>query len=241
MKKLIIFLISLKFTFASYYAVIKPYREFNIKASVSGRVEFVKKEAEGRLVKNDLVIKLDSKIDKIELQKSLEKLKNLESILSYQEDILKSFEKVKSKSKVDKDNQKIVVLNTKNQIADLENKIALLKDKIQKKQIFIKNKYIDTIFVDIGDFVNPGARLIKAYDLSKAKLEIFVSVDKIDNIKNRMIYLNGKKTNLKINKIYKVADGKHISSYKCEIILPNPKSFSKLIKVEFKWVNFIMN
>ena len=234
MKKLILFLISLNFAVASYYAVIKPYREFNIKASVSGRVEFVKKEAEGRLVKNDLIIRLDSKIDEIELEKSLEKLKNLKQILLFQEDILKSFQKVKSKSKVDKDNQKIIVLNTKNQIADLENKIATLKDKIQKKQIFIKNKYIDTIFVDVGNFVNPGAKLIKAYDLSKAKLEIFVSVDKIKNIKNRAIYLNGKKTNLKINKIYKVADNKHLGSYKVEIILDKPKTFSKLIKVEFK-------
>lgn len=46
--------------------------------------------------------------------------------------------------------------------------------------------------------------------------------------------LIGKKSNLKIDKIYKVADSKHISSYKVEIIVPNPKTFSRLVKIEFK-------
>jgi len=60
MKKLILFLISLNFAVASYYAVIKPYREFNIKASVSGRVEFVKKEAREKMIKNELDVRIDS-------------------------------------------------------------------------------------------------------------------------------------------------------------------------------------
>jgi len=59
-------------------------------------------------------------------------------------------------------------------------------------------------------------------------------MDSAMDIKNKTIYLDGKKSDLKISKLYTVADTKHISSYKCEIIIPAPKTFSKLTKIEFK-------
>jgi hypothetical protein len=73
-----------------------------------------------------------------------------------------------------------------------------------------------------------------AKDLSKGKLEIFLPINSANSYTNKTIYLDSVKTDLKINKIYKVADSKNISSYKCEIIIPNPKKFSKLVKIEFK-------
>ena len=70
--------------------------------------------------------------------------------------------------------------------------------------------------------------------LSAGKLEIYIPIDQAANIKNKSIYLNGLKTDLKISKLYKIADTTHISSYKCEIVIPTPKSFSNLVKIEFK-------
>ncbi|RXJ75128.1 HlyD family secretion protein, partial [Arcobacter sp. F155] len=85
-----------------------------------------------------------------------------------------------------------------------------------------------------GDYVTAGTLLYEAKDLSKGKLEIYVPILDIDDIKNKTIYLDGEKTNLKIEKIFDVADSQHISSSKVKIVLNNPKKFSRLIKIEFK-------
>jgi hypothetical protein len=71
-------------------------------------------------------------------------------------------------------------------------------------------------------------------DLSRAKLTIYLSSDELKNLKSKKIYLDGKVTNLKFNKIWRVADSKNISSYKAEIVLKPIANFSKLIKVEVK-------
>ena len=92
---------------------------------------------------------------------------------------------------------------------------------------------INNINVKLGDFVNAGALLYVADDLSKAKVEIFLPIDKAKVQSSKVIYINGKETTYKINKLYKVADIKHISSYKCEIIIDAPKKFSELVKIEF--------
>ena len=65
-------------------------------------------------------------------------------------------------------------------------------------------------------------------------MEIFIPISDYESIQNKTIYLDGEKSDLKINKIYEVADSKHISSYKCEIVIENPKTFSRLVKIEFK-------
>jgi len=92
----------------------------------------------------------------------------------------------------------------------------------------------EPLYVKKGDYVNPGTLLYTAYDLSSAKVEVFVPIKQADTLKNKTIYINDKKTNLKINKMHNVADTKHISSYKCEIILNKPTKFSEVLKVSFK-------
>lgn len=116
----------------------------------------------------------------------------------------------------------------------MEMQAANFKNNIAKKEIKIKNIYLSSIEVEVGDFVNAGGLLYKGYDLSSGKLEVFLPINEIDSFKIKTIYLDGIKTNLKISKISKVADEKNISSYKAEIIIKNPKTFSKLVKVEFK-------
>jgi hypothetical protein len=71
-------------------------------------------------------------------------------------------------------------------------------------------------------------------DFSKGKLEFFIPINDAEMLKSKTIFLDGEKTDLKINKMYQVADSTHISSYKCEIVIKNPKEFSKLYKIEFK-------
>ncbi len=85
-----------------------------------------------------------------------------------------------------------------------------------------------------GDFASFGLPLAVVDDLSKAKVTIYLSDKELENIENSSIWINGKKSSLKFNKIWKESDEKFISSYKAEIILPPKYNFSSLIKVEIK-------
>ena len=110
-----------------------------------------------------------------------------------------------------------------------------LKESISKKSIWLKNRLLYKILVHKGDFVNMGTPLAEIKDLTKAKLIIFLEKDELQSIESKIIYIDDKKTDYKISKIWSVADNKFISSYRAEIIIKNPKEyFSKLVKVELK-------
>lgn len=217
-----------------FYGVLNPIKSFAVKGSISGEVVFVNKSLEKSFIKNSLIIKLDDKVDMIELEQTKIKLNNLKEMRVIESELLDSYNKVSSKTKMERDAQKIKVLSMESSIADMEIKIATLKNNIAKKNIKLSNIYLSSIEVEVGDFISSGGLLYKAFDLSKGKIELFIPIKEIDNIKNKIIHLNGEKTNLKISKISKVADEKNISAYKVEIIINNPKIFSKLVKVEFK-------
>lgn len=236
MKKIVsglLLLSSISFA-TSYFAKVEPIKSYTIKASVSGKILYANNSLESKTVNNALIVKLDDSIDNVDLQQSQKKLQNMQQILKLQDETLEKFKKVSSKSKFDRDNQRIVILNTASTINDLKTKIATLKDRIKNKNLKEKNSYIYDVAVEVGDYVAPGTLLYTAMDLSQGKVEIFIPIDDALSIKDKVIYLDDKKTDLKITKLYNVADSKHISSYKCEIIIPKPKTFSKLVKIEFK-------
>lgn len=219
----------------SYYSKVEPIDNYNVKSSVSGKVIFTNDKLESSYIKNNAtIIKIDSYTDEVDLNNSQKRLKILKKIRDIDEDTLKSFNKVSSKSKFDKDLQKIKILNIKSSITELETKIEKLKDTIKKKNLVEKDRYLYNISVKVGDFVNPSSLLYTTSDISNGKLTIFISKENIKDIKNKKIYLDDKETDFKISKLYKIADKKHISSYKCEIIVPAPDIFSKLMKIEFK-------
>ncbi len=230
----IVILLNLSIFANEYFAKLQPLETYSVKAAVSGQVIYVNDSIKGLKAKNTTIIKLDSKVDKVELNQTRNKIKTYKQIIKIEKGTLKKFQRIKSKSQVDKDNQKIKVLNLENQMADLITKKAVLEDKLDKKLLIENNRYISDINVKVGDFVNAGTLLYIADDLSKAKLEIFLPIDKAKAQSSKVIYINGKETTYKISKLYEVADIKHISSYKCEIIIDAPKNFSKLVKIEFK-------
>ena len=228
-----------------YYGKVEPYQTYNIKADISGKVVEVNKSAEGSFYKG-IVIKIDDYQNKIDLKNSKIQLKNFENILKSQKEILKRkkriyevYKTLKTKSQLDKDlkfydyQNSIITLNqTKNTISNLKAQILKLEDTISKKSISFKN-YIYAIQINKGDYINLSAPIATTMDLSKLKIEIYVPIDKIGSIKNKKIYINDKISNFKVNKIYKVADSKYVTSYKVEIIGQYPK-VSDIVKVEFK-------
>lgn len=235
MRYLSLLLLMISATFATeFYAKLEPVESYMIKAAVNGKVVFANEEIEGKRANKSKIIEIDSYVDRIELEQNRLKLKAVNQMMQIEDANYKRLLRVTSKSGFEKDTQRLKVINLQTTKADLLTKIANLNDSIKNKKLMETNKYIYSISVKEGDYVSPGTLLYETKDISKAKLEIFVPISDISDIKNKTIYLDNKKTELKINKIYEIADAKHISSYKCEIVIDNPKTFSRLVKIEFK-------
>ena len=235
MKILTLFLLTITTIFASeYYAKLEPIESYQIKSAVSGKVIYSNSKIEGLKANNSTIIEIDSMVNKVELEQSRNKLKYIDEMIKIETNNYDRLNQVSSKSAFEKDTQKLKVINLESLKADMIVKIDTLKDIISNKKLIEKSNYIFNIAVKEGNYVNPGTLLYEAKDLSKGKLEIFVPISQIEEIKNKEIFLNGVKSDIKISKIYEIADSTNISSYKVELILDNAKIFSRLVKFEFK-------
>ena len=262
MKLLLLLLTPLLLFSKVHYAKVEPFETITLKAAVSAQVTASKMALEGTTV-SATIIELDDKLDKIKLTSSKDSLRLVDSMIATNQNILgalkqslnkqrayyKRISNVTSASKTQKDNAfyaftsaKTQYFSTKEKIdslkkqkLDLKYEIARLQDSISKKSIKVDNKFLYKLLVSAGDYVNMGTPLAQIKDLSSAKLILFLENKELENIEAKSIYINNKKTDYTVTKIWKVADEKFISSYRTEIIIKNPKeSFSKLLKVEFK-------
>ena len=258
---LLLFVFSISIFASEHFAKLEPISTVIIKAEANGEVVVANSNLEGKVV-DDLIVKIDDNLDKLDLKNSKNSLKLLEDMIKLNKEILPLLKKsvnmkrnlyqkvtplssssisqkeslysafVNAKSQYSSTLEKI--LNLENQVISLKQKIATLEDRIKKKSIIIDNKYLYSLDVKPREYVNIGMRVATIQDLSKAKLVIYLSEDELKDIDKKRIYINGKKTDLKFAKIWKVADKKYISSYRAEIILKPFDRFSKLVKIEVK-------
>ncbi len=246
-----------------HYAKVKSYESIVLKSAVSVLVLEVDLEAEGTFVKNKRVIHLDDTLDKASLlasQKSVTLLKEMQDInhdiakslketVKRQEGYFKRINKLATASKTQKDNAfssfssaKTQYLNTREKIAnlekqilDMEYKVAQLEENIYNKSLVLENKYLYKLLLRTGDYVSPGTPLAQIEDISRAKLVLFLEPEELVGVDKKTIYINGEKTDYKVNKVWRVADEKFISSYRAEIYISTPTGlFSELMKVEMR-------
>ena len=234
--KLLLLLCTPLFLFAKvHYAKVEPYESVILKSAVSALVMDVDLDAEGSVVDQKRVIYLDDRLDKINLKTSKENLLILEETLKRQESYFQRIDKLKTTSTAQKDNAFYTFASTKTQYLDMQYKIAQLEDSIEKKSIVPNQMYLYEIMVRKGDYVSPGSPLATVADISRAKLVFFLEPAELEQIEDKAVYLNGKKTEYKVDKVWRVAEEKFISSYRAEIYITAPQgSFSKLMKVEIK-------
>jgi len=218
-----------------HYAKVEPYESVVLKSAVSALVMDVDLDAEGTMVEGKRVVYLDDSLDKINLKTSKENLLILHETLKRQESYFQRMDKLKTASTTQKDNAFYTFASTKTQYLDMQYKIAQLEDSIEKKSIVLNHMYLYEIMVRKGDYVAPGSSLARVVDASRAKLVLFLEPAEMDQIEQKTVYLNGEKTAYKVDKVWRVADEKFISSYRAEIYIPAPEgSFSELMKVEIK-------
>lgn len=262
--KIFLLLLSPLLIFAKiHYAKVEPYDSVILKSAVSGLVVDVDLSAEGTLVQGKRVIHIDDALDRTNLEDTKQSIVLLEQMLGINQEIasslagtvkrqegyFKRMSKLLTTSKTQKDNAysafssaKTQYLNTKEkivslrkQILDTKYKAAQLEDILIKKSIIPESKYLYKLMVREGDYVAPGVALAQIQDASKAKLVLFLEPEELKGIKKKTVYIDDKRTNYKVGKVWRVADETFISSYRAEIYIDAPENeFSKLLKIEVK-------
>ncbi len=182
-----------------------------------------------------------------------EVLAGLEKTLNRQKGSYERMNEVETASQAQKDNAYAAYIGAKNQylgirekiislkktILDLSYKITMLKDLIAKKHIALPGKYLYRLMIRQGEFASPGLPLATVSDITKAQLIVYLDRNELKDaegtgIADKTIYIDGEATQLKIDRLWKIADTQYVSSYKARIVLLPKYPFSKLLKVEFK-------
>jgi hypothetical protein len=246
-----------------HYAKVEPYESVILKASVSGLVVDADLRAEGTMVQGTRIVHLDDRLDKINLEDTKRSVRLLQQMLKINEEIAASLaetvarqqgyyqriSELSTASKTQKDSAysayasaktqylgtKEKIISLKKQILDMQYRVSQLEDTIEKKSLVLSGKYLYKLMVREGDFVAPGTPLARVDDAQKAKLVLFLEPEELQNIEEKEVYLNDQKSEYRVNKVWRIADEKFISSYRAEIYIPAPKGhFSELMKVELK-------
>ena len=263
MRILVLLFLLYTFAFGKvYYSRVDPYEIRDISSNVSGQVLYTNENMFGRKLSNKAFIIIDSKLDEDELKSIGDKLKYFKSTLETNQKILtnlrdalkrkkenyKRIESLSIKSRVEKDREFYDVINSENSylstlkeinslkinIADLKLRTKQLTTHINDKKISAKGFVLYALKVKPGNVVNMGTPLATVADVSKAILSIYLDKDELSNIKDKVIFINGKKTKYKISRLSKIADSKNISKYMAQIIIKSPKIFSTLVKIELR-------
>jgi multidrug resistance efflux pump len=263
MRFTLFFLLTVLVSARIHYAKIEPYESVVLKSAVSAQVTKVDLGAEGTMIEDAEIVHLDDRLDKADLAASRKSLELLKSMLAINEDIVESlkeslarqkgyFERMNrlaTASKTQKDTAFSAYVGAKNQylstrekieslkkqILDMVYKIERLEDTIAKKNVRVKHRYLYKLAVRVGDFVNPGSALATVQDLDRGKLTLFLEASELEGVRKKKVYIDGEETPYHVDKVWRVADEKFISSYRVEIYVDQPKAhFSKLVKVELK-------
>jgi len=245
-----------------YYSKVEPYEVRKISSNVMGVVLEIKEDLLGKSLSTEPYLVIDSELDREELKYLKEKLEYLRNTLSVNEKIIlnlqatllkkrANYERVKNlkiKSSVEKDREFYDLVNSENlylakeneinnlkvQIADLELRRAQLLRSVSDKNLVADGFVLYSLDVKVGQVVNKATPLATVVDTSRAILTLYLDEKDVDNAFDSIIYIDGKETAYKVDRLVNIADAQNISKYKAQIIIKAPKLFSKLVKVELK-------
>jgi multidrug efflux pump subunit AcrA (membrane-fusion protein) len=245
-----------------HYAKVEPYEVKSVSSNVSGEVTFADEKREGKVLDGDAYLKIDDMLDHEELSRVIKNIESLKKTLEIDEDMLKNYalivekkeqnykrvKELKMKAELEKDRELYDFLNSQNQYLSLKkeiqnlkielNNLTLRKAQLQKsindKTKSAKGFVLYELLVKEGEVVSSLTAVAKIADVSYAKLTLFLNEEELQEAKESKIFLDSIETNYKLDKIYNIADSKHLSSYKVEILIDPPKIFSNLLKIEFK-------
>jgi hypothetical protein len=228
-----IFLLLPIFLFANHYiAKVEPKNQFSIFANTNGEITFLAKNKEMSVV-NEVIVRIDDALEKENLKLYTAQLELYKEKLAILENYFEKYKTIKGKSSYEQDEKYMEIIDLKHSIKSLELSVANTQDILNKKVIRLNNLYLKEFTVNQYDYVSAGTKIATAYDISKAKLIVYLNKEDYDNILSKTIYLNGKQSNAKIKKLDITPDTTFISAYKAEIEIDS-QNFGESITVEFK-------
>ncbi len=221
-----------------YFSKIEPYESHTINSEVSGKVVFVDKSKEYSFIDSkSAILKLDTKDENIQLTTLKNSLAFQKESVKIKESNYKNKAKVKQLSIYNKNQEKLYFLEAKQTLENIKRDIKTQQNQIDKKQFFTSNKYLAEILVSLDEYVESGTKLYTLYDFSKSKLELFVKVNDLENLKEKNIFIDDNLSDFKVEKISQVRDEKRVSTYKVILSSINKSknfNFGKVVKVEFR-------
>lgn len=245
-----------------HYAKAEPYEILNVASNVSAEVVYTDTASQGKVLGKKPYIVMDDKLDRIELESVEGKIAALQNTLKHNREMEKNYARIiemkqanfdrikelKIKSAVEKDREYFDLLSSRNsllviqkeieslniQLGDLKLRRSQLQKSIADKHLSAGGFVLYALMVKPSAFVNPGTPLAQIADVRKAKLTLYLSASEAKQAQGKQVYLDGKKTPYKIDRLWKIADDRKLSSYRAEIVIAPPKQFSQLVKVEFK-------
>jgi len=211
---------------------VEPFQQWIIKSDVVGKVVRVRLEQEGKIGDEQPIVKLDDGDERIKLKSLSVRIKLLQKKIALQKQVVKKklnlynrIKNLQTKSLIEKEQRYfdysgtlLNLLNLEESLTQAESEIALLKRTITKKRIGAKGLYVVKIYPKVGDFIGVGAPVLEVADLTREKIVLFVPVSQIIQIKKGKVYIDGKPSNFKIYKIWRVTDSKYITSYRVELV-----------------------
>lgn len=232
--------ISLSLNADYYMAEVKPYQTHTVEAEVSGIVKNIALNQEFSFIsKSSLIVEVDTENEDIQIQALTKKIDAIKEVLSLKRENLRSKSRVRQISKYELNSETLSVVDTKISLISTEMELKLQKVKREKKLFYLSKSYLGKIYVDEFEYVNFGERLFEYYDFFKSRLDLFVTADEVVDIRDKSIFLNGKKSKgWKIEKVSQIKDSRRVSTYQVRLIHknrdPRKAKFGEIYKVEFR-------
>jgi multidrug resistance efflux pump len=119
-----------------YYSKVEPYEILTISSNVSGQVTFADEKKEGKVLDKKVYIKIDDKLDRIELNNVNKKITLLKNTLKLNESMKKNYEEILAKKQKNYDN-----------IKALKTKSVIEKDREFYDLVSTQNTLISTFMI----------------------------------------------------------------------------------------------
>ena len=239
MKKIILVLLGATVLQAKVYmAQIQPYEKIEVVSETSGLIVNINRTQEFAYVSGSKsIVEVEKEREEIELSGLKKSLHLSQKIYKLKKSNFQSKNRVKQISRYEKNLEEGSVYEIQNSIVELQKNIKLLEYQKKKKSFFVKDKYINRIFVREGDYVDVGTKIMEVYDISKSKIELYIRASEIKNISEKTIMIDGKSSSFKIEKISMVRDSHNLSSFLVRLVkdaVSLEGYFGDVVKVEFK-------
>ena len=231
-KGVIFLMLSLPLLAGTYKARIEPYASKTISAEVSGRIVALDQRDELRTL-DKVAIEIDHALEDVRLANDRHKLKLLEEQIAVKQSQYDSIKELASQNRFTKEQYKSELLALKMQAEDLKSTIAQIEDTIAKKRIALHGHYLKKLYVREGEYVAPGAKLMKVEDHSGGRLVLYVDATDRAALKDATITVEGS-DGWRLEKAADSTDETYLSFYRVELVKKGALPLGRVVTVTIK-------